>query len=86
MCAQISALEATLPAAVDRATTSQNAATPIQGMAALALRFGGEFSEMPGLRLTSRQAARLFGVEADIALAVLDELRRASVLALSNDG
>ncbi len=41
---------------------------------------------MPGLRLTSHQAARLFGVEADIALAVLDELRRASVLALSDNG
>ena len=46
------------------------------GMAALTLRFSGEYREMPGLRLTPPQAARLFGVEADIALAVLDELRR----------
>ena len=55
-------------------------------MAALARRFVGEFSEMPGLRLTLRQAARLFDVDPHLALAVLDELRRASVLALSNDG
>jgi hypothetical protein len=31
-------------------------------MAALVLRVRGEFVEMPGLRLTAPQAARLFGV------------------------
>lgn len=55
-------------------------------MAALTLRFHGEYREMPGLRLTPPQAARLFGVEADVAVAVLDELRRTSVLELSADG
>src|SRR6185436_17679913 len=54
--------------------------------AALTLRFSGEYREMLGLRLTPPQAARLFGVEADIAVAVLDELRRTSILALSDDG
>jgi hypothetical protein len=54
--------------------------------AALVLRFGGEFREMPGLRLTPQQAARLFGVQAEVALAVLDELERLSVLARSSDG
>ena len=54
-------------------------------MAALALRFHGEYREMPGLRLTMRQAARLFGVEADVAFAVLEELRRTSILALWDD-
>jgi hypothetical protein len=41
---------------------------------------------MPGLRLTVRQAARLFSLTPDLADAVLHELRRASVLACSNDG
>jgi hypothetical protein len=41
---------------------------------------------MPGLRLTVRQAARLFSLTPDLADAVLHELRRASILACSNDG
>jgi hypothetical protein len=41
---------------------------------------------MPGLRLTVRQAARLFGVASDVVDAVLDELRRASILARSDNG
>ena len=41
---------------------------------------------MPGLRLTVRQAARLFSVAPDVADAVLHELRRASILARSDDG
>jgi hypothetical protein len=41
---------------------------------------------MPGLRLTVRQAARLFSVDPDVADAVLHELRRASILACSHDG
>jgi len=46
----------------------------------------GEYREMPGLRLTARQAARLFSVALDLADAVLHELRGASILARSNDG
>lgn len=57
-----------------------------EGRAALVARFGGEFREMPGLRLTLPQAARLFGVQADVAFDVLDELRRASVVARASDG
>jgi hypothetical protein len=41
---------------------------------------------MPGLRLTVRQAARLFSVAPDVADAVLHELRRAAILARSDDG
>jgi len=41
---------------------------------------------MPGLRLTVRQAARLFSVGPDLANAVLHELQRASILACSHDG
>lgn len=52
----------------------------------LAVRVHGEYKEMPGLRLTVRQAARLFGVAPDVADAVLDELRRAAILARSDNG
>jgi hypothetical protein len=55
-------------------------------MTPMALRVHGEYREMPGLRLTVRQAARLFSVAPDVADAVLHELRRASILARSNDG
>ena len=55
-------------------------------MTRLAVRVHGEYREMPGLRLTVRQAARLFGVAADAADAVLDELRRASILTRADDG
>ena len=41
---------------------------------------------MPGLRLTVRQAARLFSFTPDLVDAVFDELRRTSILACSNDG
>lgn len=52
----------------------------------LAIRVRGEYREMPGLRLNIQQAARLFGVAADVAGAVLDELRHATILARSDDG
>jgi hypothetical protein len=54
-------------------------------MSPLAIRVHGEYREMPGLRLTVRQAARLFSLTPDLADAVLHELRRASILACSND-
>ncbi len=50
------------------------------------MRVQQEYRELPGLRLTVRQAARLFGVAADTASAALHELRRASILAQSDDG
>jgi hypothetical protein len=52
----------------------------------LAVRVHGEYREMPGLRLTVRQAARLFSLAPDVADAVLQELRHASILARSDDG
>jgi hypothetical protein len=58
----------------------------VDAVSPLAVRVQGEFQEMPGLRLTVRQAARLFSVAPDVADAVLHELRRASILACSNDG
>jgi hypothetical protein len=59
---------------------------PSEVMTALLVRVQGEYKEMPGLRLTVRQAARLFGLPPDVAEAVLDQLRRAAVLARSTDG
>src|SRR5262245_45135157 len=58
----------------------------LQVMSPLARRVHGEYREMPGLRLTVRQAARLFSLTPDLANAVLHELRHASILACSNDG
>lgn len=52
----------------------------------LARRVRGEYVEMPGLRLTVPQAARLFGLPTDVARSVLDELRQASVLTLTDGG
>jgi hypothetical protein len=58
----------------------------VDAMSPLAVRVQGEYREMPGLRLTVRQAARLFSVAPDVADAVLHELRCASILARSDDG
>lgn len=53
---------------------------------ALALRIRREYEEMPGLHLTVVQAARLFGVEPDVAHTVLNDLSRTAVLTCSNRG
>ena len=70
----------------DRATGMSDATEPSEAMTALSVRVRGEYRDMPGLRLTVRQAARLFGISPEVADAVLHDLRRASVLALSSDG
>ncbi len=57
-----------------------------ENIPALAARVRGEYEEMPGLRLTGAQAARLFGLAPAVAHAVLDGLRRASVLDCSDRG
>ena len=63
-----------------RTTTINAVITP------LAVRVRGEFIEMPGLRLTVPQAARLLSLPTLVARDVLDELRQASVLTYSDDG
>ena len=68
------------------ASSSRNGAGALEAMTPLAVRVRGEYREMPGLRLTVHQAARLFSVAHDVADAVLQELLRASVLARSQDG
>jgi len=67
-------------------TTVRNGFGVPEPMSPLAIRVHGEYREMPGLRLTVHQAARLFNVAPDVADAVLHELRQASVLACSHDG
>jgi hypothetical protein len=88
-------LDTTTPAAVllgfndeckQPAAVASRRSASSQEMTALAMRVRGEYEEMPGLRLTVPQAARLFGIATDVARAVLDELRRASVLRCSARG
>ena len=49
-------------------------------------RVRGEFLEMPGLRLTAAQVARLCGVEQTICQGVLDALVDVNFLRRSSDG
>jgi len=49
-------------------------------------RLRAEFLEMPGLRLTLRQAERLCGINARACKAILDALVEAKFLALRADG
>lgn len=52
----------------------------------LLLRVRGEYLEMPGLRLTLPQAARLWGLDQGLALALLEALVEAGFLARTSDG
>lgn len=52
----------------------------------VARRVLAEFEEMPGMALTRRQAARLFGLEQDICGVVLDTLVDAAYLRESRRG
>ena len=46
----------------------------------------GEFREMPGLRLTLPQAARLWGLEPRACAAILDALVERGALGQAHDG
>jgi hypothetical protein len=50
------------------------------------LRVQGEFREMPGLRLTTAQASRLWGLDAVSSQALLDALVDARFLRRTPDG
>lgn len=56
------------------------------GLIKLVQRIREEFQEAPGLRLTSDQAARFWGLDLQTCEAVLDELRRAGFLLQRADG
>ena len=49
-------------------------------------RIQGEFLEMPGLRLTSAQARRLWGLERDVCDALLGALVDVKFLSQTRDG
>jgi hypothetical protein len=49
-------------------------------------RIQGEFVEMPGLRLTTAQAQRLWGLERDVCDALLGALVDAKFLGQTRDG
>jgi hypothetical protein len=49
-------------------------------------RIQGEYVEMPGLRLTTAQAQRLWGLERDICDALLGALVDAKFLSQTRDG
>jgi len=52
----------------------------------LVQRVRGEYLEMPGLRLTSEQASRLWGLDAQTCQQLLRRLTRAQFLTLTADG
>lgn len=52
----------------------------------LVARIRGEFSEMPGLRLTLTQACRLWQLDASTCEALLEQLVRESFLYKSDNG
>jgi hypothetical protein len=52
----------------------------------LEARIRGEFLEMPGLKLTLRQAARIFGGDALTVKRLLDELTREGYLIFDRRG
>jgi hypothetical protein len=49
-------------------------------------RIRGEFLEMPGLRLTPQQAARLWALDRATSELVLDQLASAGFLARTREG
>ena len=49
-------------------------------------RIRGEFLEMPGLRLTARQASRLWAIDHATSERVLDTLTSAGFLARTREG
>jgi hypothetical protein len=51
-----------------------------------AARLTAEFREMPGLRLTTQQTARLIGVDVETASSVLTDLVDRGVLRLTASG
>ena len=49
-------------------------------------RIRGEYKEMPGLRLSPRQASRLWSIDADKCAAVLDALVKSGFLRRDRNG
>lgn len=73
-----------LPASTDAATRPER--RDRHAREALLKRVRREFEEMPGLRLTRRQAERLFGLRGDICARILATLVTDGLLVRSADG
>ena len=58
----------------------------VQGFEAAVRRAEAEFLEMPGLKLTEAQAARLWSCDADVAVAVLARLTESLFLTRTRTG
>ena len=63
-----------------------NATTPSIQTAELMMRIRGEYTEMPGLRLTLEQACRLWQLGLDDCVRVLDALVTEGFLSRTIDG
>jgi hypothetical protein len=85
MPTELSAVQITTSSEERPSTTVRNGFVVPESMSPLAISVHGEYREMAGLRLTVRQAARLLSVAPAVADAVLNELRRTSILACSHD-
>ena len=57
-----------------------------EGITSVLDRIRSEFTEMPGLRLTPAQAARLWGMERQMSERILDGLAIAGFLSKNRDG
>ena len=51
-----------------------------------AARVRAEFDEMPGMRLTVPQASRLFGLDPDVCLKIVEQLINAAYLRRTRTG
>ena len=58
----------------------------LHGFEAAVRRAEAEFLEMPGLKLTEAQAARLWSCDADVAVAVLTRLTESLFLTRTRSG
>ena len=59
---------------------------PLNTPESLLRRVRNEYFEMPGLKLTLRQASRLWGVDSATAEKIVYELERAGFLCRTGDG
>ena len=63
-----------------------NSSTPVTTMEQMVRRIQGEFLEMPGLRLTCRQAQRLWNLDALVCESLLAALVDVRFLVQTSDG
>jgi hypothetical protein len=83
-CAKYRLLEITVQNThLDRITPHEQ---PVQGFEAAVRRAEAEFREMPGLKLTEAQAARLWSFDAQVASAVLSRLTESFFLVRTRTG